>query len=185
MAAGPWASFSSSPQTGTRHTATRRLGVRTGRAPNHAVRLRRPALPPRRESRPGRPLGYRVCPPTPDRCPWDAHSASTRASIQRPSQAHCLSLRCSPSPARIFAFACTSGFTSPNRTRRRRQTSPALAGDRQPSLGGAAGPLMVRPHGSKGLRQGGWDSRGPAGLEKEEGPGAHQDLAGPHACPWP
>ena len=193
-AAGPRASFSPSPQAGTRHAAARprasfspspQAGTRHAAAPahgedragaHHAVRPRRPAPPPRREPRPGRPLGYRVCPPTPDRCPWDAHSAGTRASTQRPSWAHLPSRRCFPSPARIFAFACSSGFTSPNRTRRRRQTSPALVGDRQPSLGGHC----RTPDGAATWVQGpetggGWDSRGPAGLESEEGTGTHQD----------
>ena len=102
-AAGPRASFSPSPQAGTRHAATPAHGEDQAGA-HHAVRPRRPAPPPRREPCPGRPLGYRVCPPTPDRCPWDAHSASSRASSQRPSWAHLPSPspRCFPSPAKML-----------------------------------------------------------------------------------
>ena len=64
-------------------------GVRMGRA--HATQSGPTALPGPHSGNHGRacPLVYRVCLPTPAHCPWDAHSADTRASAQRPSPAHC------------------------------------------------------------------------------------------------
>lgn len=67
-----WPPSAPALRPGTRQAATRQLGVRTGRAPNHAVRPATPLpLPHGGNHVQAGPLGYRVCPPTPDRCPWD------------------------------------------------------------------------------------------------------------------
>ena len=60
-----------------------------GLGARHIVRPHCSARPPQWESRPGLPSGVQVCLPTPAGCPWDAHSADTWASAQRPSPALC------------------------------------------------------------------------------------------------